>query len=109
MSLFCFTFTTEPEASHPRAKDIAGAHAKVWVTAASYEDAERRARHYMVEQCWIVTSLTHAFECQPGRLNELGISAAATALEALHHGTAAIFRAWTKPPEPRVYEIRLFE
>jgi len=106
MSLFCFVFTTEPEAKHPRAKDIAGAYAEVWVTAARSSDAERRARHYVSEHLWTVTAVTHAFECQQWRLNDLRASAAATAREALQRGNAAIFRAWPKPPKPRVYEIR---
>lgn len=97
MQLFFFRFQCTPTTSSQQAGDIAGADIDVWVHSdCSLDEAEIRARGYVMDYAWVVSSMQLGRDWPLERIGELDTTGQALAQKAIREGISAFFLAWPK-------------
>lgn len=108
---FFFAVSVIPTAGTPQSSDIEGATAHIWVMANSPEEAETKARSYLMDYAWIVKEVEIAIQPRPEQIAHLGIEETLLHEKARRLGIAADFLAWpkVKRPSDTPIEVRLME
>jgi len=96
MPTYFFQINVKPTAGTPKAADIAGGLAHVWVIAQSPEEAQAKAFFYLVDYAWIVGSIEFSRPMPDELIPELDIRDIKLHAEALQKGIAADFSVWPK-------------
>lgn len=91
---FFFLIEVRPTSVTPRASDVGGANAHIWVISETVEEAELRARGHLIDYAWNVTAVVHALAISNEQIARLGKEEAALYRQALAHGLASEFVAW---------------
>ena len=100
MMPFFFVVKIIPTAGTPRAGDISGAYAHVWVIAKSLEEAEAKARSYLMDYAWVVEAIESALRITEDIISRLGEEERALFAKAQHLGIAADILAWPEKSRP---------
>ncbi len=96
MRPFFFVIRAEPTEAAVSAQDIAGAIVHIWVMDSSLEQAEARARSYILDYAWIALKTDYAFEINDKQIASLGAEERTLYQKALRHGIAADFLGYPK-------------
>jgi hypothetical protein len=97
---FFFVMNAEPTAAAPNTEDVKYALVHIWVMSSSREEAEIRARAYLMDYAWIVKEVE--FECAPdsGQIAHLDIDEKSNYLKAAKSGLSADFLTVPKVDRP---------
>lgn len=96
MAIFCFLIECEATSGTPRAADIAGAQAEVWVVADSLADAQIKARSHLLDYAWLPKTVERAFQPTPEQIALLDAQSRALHRKAILQSVASAFLAWPK-------------
>lgn len=106
---FFFSIAVKPTEATPKAEDIAGGIANVFVIAGSLAEAETKARSYLMDYAWIVEEVESSAQPSLDIIAQLDNKLQLLHEKALRKGIAADIQSWPKKARPRntPVEIRL--
>lgn len=91
---FLVDLEVRPTAGTPQADGLAGAYALLCVMADSSEQAETRARAYLMRYSFIVDRVENVAAMPPERWPDLDTTEAALVRKARAEGAALLLQAW---------------
>lgn len=94
--MFFLLLDAEPPPAAQQAADIAGAHAHLFVEAATIEEAEIKARSYLLDYGWRTTGVEAALESTEEQLAGLDTASLALRRHAERETIACQFLAWPR-------------
>lgn len=98
--MYLFQFDAVPTAAAPQSADLAGAEVTVIVKAETPEDAEIKARSYVMSYAYLVTAVLEARGPVPQPRPDWSPESVALLRKAEREGIAALFVSWPKKERP---------
>jgi hypothetical protein len=106
---FFFSIEVKPTPATPKAEDIAGGIASVFVIADSLQEAEAKARSYLMDYAWIAEEVESFAQPSLDIIAQLENELQLLHEKAVREGIAADFQVWPKKARPHntPTEVRL--